>query len=338
MSLQKFPGLIDIHVHLRDPGATQKEDFSTGSRAAAVGGFTIVCDMPNNYQKPTFTSERLDEKIHLSQKKSIIDIGFHFGTDGKNIDQFPSASASPFVFGLKVYLGETTGGLVIKEEKVIDTIFSSWNSDKPILVHAEGTMIDLAISLARTYKRRLHICHIANLSDLRAVRMAKEQGQMVTVGVTPHHLYLETGDVKPSLTDTDTRDALWEALQRGHIDIIESDHAPHTREEKESATKHFGFPGLETTLGLCLKAVKEGKLPLGRVIDLLYTNPKDIFSIPTQKDTFIELDPDESYVVGADGYQSKCQWSPFDGWELYGRIQTVVLRGTHLVRNGILVV
>ncbi len=109
MPLTKIPGFIDVHVHLREPGATHKEDFYTGSRAAVKGGFTFIIDMPNN-PTPTITRERLEEKVSLSQLKSLCDIGFHFGTNGKNTDQFEAAAASPHVFGLKLYCNHTTGG------------------------------------------------------------------------------------------------------------------------------------------------------------------------------------------------------------------------------------
>ena len=333
MALQKFPGLIDIHVHLRDPGATHKEDFASGARAALAGGFTYVCDMPNNYAQPTFSAERLEEKIRLSEEKSIIDIGFHFGTVGKNLDQFAFAIHNPHVFGLKIYCGETTGDLIISDSKILDTIFAAWNSDKPILVHADGALLQLTIGLAKTYQRRLHVCHVIP-SDLPLIRKAKENNLPVTAGVTPHHLYLSDGLVKPPLVDEAGQIELWKGIASGVIDIVESDHAPHTREEKESDMRHFGVPGLETTLGLLLLGVKKEKLSIENVINLLYANPKRIFSIPDQSDTFIELDPEKPFTVGSQGYQTKCQWSPFDGYELFGHVKRVVLYGRSLVENG----
>ncbi len=342
MTLQRFPGLIDIHTHLRDPGATHKEDFATAGRAAIAGGFTYICDMPNNPSHPTISVDRLDEKYTLSKKKSVCDIGFHFGSTGDNLDTFPEVMSRPYVYGLKLYCGHTTGDLLLSDEKKLDAIFAAWHSEKPILMHAEGHMVDLGIDLSKTYNRRIHICHIANCEDLEKIREAKQKKLQITTGVTPHHLFLSAtegqklngyGLVKPPLVDEDTQHELWAALRDGSIDLVESDHAPHTREEKESGTQYFGMPGLETTLGLMLLGVQQGKLRIDDVISLLYDAPKRIFSIPTQSDTFIECDPSRPYVVGKEGYQTKCAWSPFDGWELYGKVMNVVLYGKQIVEG-----
>ncbi len=342
MALKRYPGFIDVHVHLREPGATHKEDFLTGSRAAVAGGFTFVLDMPNN-KPPTFTLGALEEKIRLADKKAICTVGFHFGTNGKNLDQFSAAYSHPRVFGLKVYLNQTTGDLLIEDPEVIEQIFMAWQSEKPILVHAEMEKAKLAIALAEKHKRRLHICHISKAEEVAMVRQAKKQGLPVTAGATPHHLFLIDKDVealgpfammKPPLGTKADQEALWQGLTDGTIDIVESDHAPHTKEEKLSDKPPFGVPNLETTLGLMFKAAHEGKLTKADVVRLLYDAPRRIFNLPEQVDTFVELDPEESYVIGTNGYQTKCGWSPFDGWTAYGRVQTVVLNNKPLVANG----
>lgn len=346
MPLQKFPGLIDVHVHLREPGATDKEDFTTGSRAALAGGFTFVIDMPNNPSAPTVSIDRLEEKIALSSQKAVCDVGFHYGTDGKNFESFDLARSNPRVFGLKIYCEHTTGDLLVAEETELERIFKAWQSEKPILVHGQGETLSLCLELAKKYSRRLHGCHVATKSDIELVKRAKQRKQTVTAGVTPHHLFLTPADVarlgsfalvKPAIGGPGDQEVLWEALSNGTIDLVESDHAPHTKEEKESATPAFGVPGLETTVGLLFKAVHEGELLKEDIIRLLYTNPKRIFNVPGQPDTHIELDPDKPWIVGQDGYATKCGWSPFDEWELYGKPQTVVLRGKTLVRDGQLV-
>ena len=315
MAVQRFPGFIDIHVHLRDPGQTHKEDFTTGSKAAIKGGFTFICDMPNNLM-PTVNMDRLQEKIDLSQKKAICDVGFHYGTDGNNLDSFAEAAASVHVFGLKIYCNHTTGNLLVEDETKLDSIFASWKSEKPILVHAEEQKLALCLALAKTYGRRLHACHVANISEIDLIRKAPDT---VTAGVTPNHLFLSSGVMKPPL-NKGSQTALWEALVDGTIDLVESDHAPHIKEEKEK--RAYGVPGLETTVGLLLK--KDKKSPLNT---WLYENPKRIFHIPDQPDTYVELDPDKPWIVGEDGYETKCGWSPFDGWELYGKVEKVILYG-----------
>ena len=343
MSLQKFPGLIDVHVHLREPGATHKEDFYTGSRAAVSGGFTFVIDMPNN-PTPTLSLERLNEKIELS-KKAMCDIGFHFGTDGNNLEEFPKVWDHERVFGLKIYCNHTTGNMLIEDEQVLDKVFSAWQSDKPILVHAEGKQLVLALRLASKHSRRLHICHITQKIEVDFVRIAKMSGQKVTAGVTPHHLFLTKDDtfnpkgygiMKPPLGAKEDVDALWQGLRDGTIDLVETDHAPHTKEEKTGDSPSFGVPGLESSLGLMLKAVQDKIISQQDVVKFMYENPKNIFNIPDQPDTYVEIDPERSYIFGESGYESKCGWSPFEGMQLFGKIENVVLRGEKLIENGII--
>jgi len=339
MALQKFPGFIDIHVHLREPGATQKEDFKTGTRAAIKGGFTFVCDMPNNLMCPTITPNRLQEKIALTGVKAFCDVGFHYGTDGKNLESFPTAFRNPRVFGLKVYCSRTTGELLITDSSTLDHIFVAWESSKPILLHASGDLLQVALELAKKYSRRVHVCHVSQQSDLEIVRKAKESRHEVSCGVTPHHLFLikDSELVKPPIGDEENQLALWEGLKMRTIDIVESDHAPHTKEEKLSGAQMFGVPGLETTLGLFCRSVHEKKLIMDDVLRLLYIMPKQIFNIPDQPSTYVELDPSKPFIVGADGYETKCGWSPFEGWELFGKVETVVIRKRPLVVDGRLV-
>ncbi len=332
MSLIKFPGLIDVHVHLREPGATHKEDFHTGSKAAIKGGFTYILDMPNN-PIPTLSLAHLHEKISLSQNATC-NIGFHFGTDGHNLNEFPKAANHPQVFGLKIYCNHTTGTLLIEDQQLLENIFQTWPSHKPILVHAEGQQLEMALQLARIYKKRLHICHISQKTEVELVRAAKKAHLPVSVGVTPHHLFLTRrstkklqgfGIMKPPLSTKEDRDALWEGIADGTIDLIETDHAPHTQEEKSGKNPAFGVPGLETALGLLLKAVHEKRLTLTKVQTLLHKTPKHIFNTPNQPNTYIEFDPSVPYILTNSSLSTKCGWSPFNGWQLYGQVQTVVI-------------
>lgn len=342
MPLKRFPGFIDAHAHLREPGAEHKEDFATGTRAALKGGFAFVCDMPNN-PAPTVSLGHLEKKILLANAKAYCDVGFYVGSDGKNTAKFAKAAAHPRVFGLKLYCNATTGTLLIEDEKALRHIFASWESEKPILVHAEDGKLALAIELAKRYKRRLHVCHVASASDLQLVRQAKTKGLRISAGVCPHHLFLTKKDqnalggygvMQPSLGDERDREALWEGLLDNTIDLVETDHAPHTREEKEQENPPFGVPGFETALGLLFKAVADKRIKEADVVRLLHDAPKSIFHIPEQKDTYIELDPDIPFTVGEDGYETKCGWSPFEKWELYGKVERVVLRGKTLLKGG----
>jgi dihydroorotase-like cyclic amidohydrolase len=338
MALKKFPGLIDVHVHLREPGATQKEDFLTGSRAAIVGGFTFIIDMPNN-PLPTFSMQRVEEKIALS-KKAVCDIGFHFGTNGKNLKEFKKAYSHPRIFGLKVFLNQTTGDFLLDDPKALAQIFAAWKSEKPIMVHAEGKKIEECIALAKKYNRKLHICHISQKEEAEMIRKAKKMKVKVTAGATPHHLFLIDKDVlelgpfammKPPLGTKKDQDALWQGVLDGTIDLVESDHA---KEEKLGKNPVFGVPGLETTLGLLFKVVHDKKIKEEDIIRLLYENPKKIFNVPEQENTYIELDPTKPYLVGENGYQTKCGWSPFNKWQVYGKVKNVILHGRQIRSQG----
>jgi len=298
--------------------------------------------MPNN-PIPTVTYQRLKQKISLADKKAICDIGFHYGTTGKNIKSFKKAWQSPRVLGLKIFCNHTTGDLLVNDIVLLKKIFKGWQSKKPILVHAENVEMAAVIALANLYKRRLHICHLSQASEVGLVRRAKLRKQQVTAGVCPHHLYLTDKDekkmggyamMKPSLGTKKDQDELWNGLRSGVIDIIESDHAPHIREEKEQKNPAFGIPGLETAVGLMFKAVKDKKIKQSQIIDLFHNKAKKIFNIPNQPRTYIEIDPGKEYIVGKEGYETKCDWSSFAGWKLNGKVEKVVLRGKTLMENG----
>lgn len=342
MGLIRWPGLIDVHVHLRDPGATHKEDFTTGSRAAVAGGFTFIIDMPNN-PLPTISITRLLKKIKLSRIKSVCNKGFHYGTEGHNLPSFSKAWKNKHVFGLKVYCNHTTGNPLIEDKKLLDRVFGMWKTEKPILVHAEDDKIDYILFLSQKYRRRVHVCHIATQSQLETVRKTVKHYDRISIGVTPQHLFLTEverkqlgnfGIVKPTIKSKKDQNALWEGIYDRTISVVESDHAPHTLLEKLSDQPPFGMPGLESTLGLLLKAVHDRRIKLERVKYLLYDSPQHIFSIPKQAETFIEFDPERSYFLAGRELETKCGWSPFSGWKLYGKVEREVVHDKTLVKEG----
>lgn len=328
-----LPGLIDAHVHLREPGATQKEDFQTGTKAAIAGGYTIVLDMPNN-PIATISPETLQQKMDLAKGRIYADVGFHFGASPKSIQYFNQVENK--VFGLKVYMNQTTGDLLMEDDQTLEQVFSTWVKDKPLMVHAEGDTLQKAIALAKKFNNKLHVCHVSMLQEIELIKQAREEGLQVSCEVTAHHLFLTEQDVnrlrsfgimRPPLSSREDQDALWQAISDGTIDIIASDHAPHTKEEKLTSEKPInGVPGLETTLPLMLTAVNEGRLSLDRLIELTSTNPRKIFNIPQQENTFVEVDMEESYVITDKNLQTKCGWTPFEGMEVVGKIKRVVLR------------
>lgn len=308
-----------MHVHLREPGATQKEDFATGTQAAVNGGFSFVIDMPNNPGAPTISIERLEEKIKLADAKKVCEVGFHYGTDGNNLETFETAANNSRVYGLKIYCNHTTGELLISNYELLNQIFKAWNSPKPILVHAEGNMLEKCLELAQKYGRHLHHCHTSLASEVELIAQAKQSGMHVSAGVTPHHLFLGPSSgatMKPPLATQADQDALWQGIADETIDLIETDHAPHTPEDKAKGA--FGVPGLETALGLMGLAIHQGKITEHDLIKLMHLNPKRIFHVPDFDDV-IEVDFDQPYTVNSSKFASKAKWSPFDGWTLYGK-------------------
>lgn len=330
----RLPGLIDVHVHLRDPGQTHKEDFFTGTSAALAGGFTTVVDMPNNAE-PITTIERLKNKRRIASKKTVSDIGFHYGSLGDNLESF--AEAAELAIGLKLYLNTTTGGYLL-DTKHLQKIYKAWPKDKVVLMHAEEDVIDIAIESMKGMQRPIHVCHMPSREILEKIIKAKKAGYPVTCGVCPHHLFLTDKDVDqlgvygkmlPSLKSQADQDFLWENLE--YIDIFESDHAPHTHEEKQEGA--FGVPGLETTLPLLLMAEKQGKITRQQIIERCYTNPARIFNLETSDDTYIEVKMEE-YKVENEKLKTKCGWSPFAGRKVLGKVDKVVIRGSTVLENG----
>lgn len=329
-----IPGLIDIHVHLRTPGQTHKEDFQTGSMAAIAGGFTTVIDMPNN-KVPITTLPLLNEKMKIASTETLTDIGFYFGSLGDNLSEFDEVKDK--VFGIKLYLNETTGNFLITED-TLSKIYDAWNGG-PILVHAEDDAVKAVINNTRRTRKATHFCHISLRSDLEQIVKAKDEGLPITCGITPHHLFLTQkdadtigsyGKMKPYLKSEEDVNHLWKHLDQ--IDVIESDHAPHTREEKEGENPPFGVPGLETTLPLLLTAVHEGKLSIDDIIRLCHDNPMRILKIPPQ-DATVEIDPEEEYILQNENLFTKCGWSPFTGRVMHGRVKRVTLRGNVVFEN-----
>lgn len=330
-NLIKLPGLIDCHVHLRDPGATQKEDFRTGTQAAIAGGITTVIDMPNN-PLPTTSLRRLNQKIKLTKKKALCQVFFHFGADKNNFQQFPKVKNK--VKGLKVYLDHTTGPLLIENLEVLNKIFQLWPKSSPILVHAEDATMLKVISLAAMWNKPIHFCHVSQACEIKIIKEAKKKGYPITCEVTPHHLFLTKNNLKqlgpfgmmrPPLRSKKDVAALWKNLKV--IDCFATDHAPHTIEEKKSQNPPNGVPGLETALPLLLTAVKKGRLSLKDILLRFHENPSKIFKIKPQPNTYIEVDLKKKWEIKNENLLTKCSWSPFTGWKVNGKVRRVFING-----------
>jgi dihydroorotase len=346
-NLLVLPGLIDPHVHLREPGDIRKEDFTTGSRAAIAGGFTTVMDMPNN-TLPTTTKERYEEKLKLAKQKAICDIFFHFGGSDDNFDEVKKISE--MAPSMKLYLGETTGMMVLKSWASVERHFAAFPKDKPIVLHSADHSPTEEEGLAKTYKieedslalakklgRKIHIAHA---SAGHEVKIAKSY-EKCTVETAPHYLFLSSNDaarlgqtsfgkVFPPLRSERTRQSLWAELQ--NVDCIATDHAPHTKEDKTKGSG--GFPGLETCLALMLKACNEGKITKEWLFPRMSENPAHLFGLGRRgkiKKGFIGdltiVDLNKVWTVKGEETETKCKWSPFEGMELKGKVHSVVKNG-----------
>lgn len=333
-----LPGLLDVHTHLREPGATQKEDFETGTKAAIAGGYTAILDMPNN-PVPTVSEQALDQKIALAEGRIYCDVGFHFGATPQSSQYFDAVKNK--VFAIKVYMNHTTGDLLMEDDKALEDVFSKWPHGKIIMVHAEGQTLNKAINLAKKYSQKLHVCHVGTRKEIELIKQAKRQELDLSCEVSCQHLFLTEKDakklgpfgmVRPPLATQEDKLALWDNLDI--IDMIASDHAPHTKEEKNGPNPPNGVPGLETSLPLLLTAVNEGKLTLERLIELTSKNPRKIFNIPNQPDTFVEVDMTIPYTLTPIPLHTKCGWTPFEGREVTGKIKRVILRGQVVFDEG----
>jgi dihydroorotase-like cyclic amidohydrolase len=331
MTHLRFPGLIDPHVHLRDPGAVSKEDWDSGTAAALAGGITCVLDMPNN-TPPTTTEAALSAKEAAAAARARCDYGLHFGAGSDNAAE--AARLAPRCTGLKLYLDATFGPLHLGDLDSLQRHFAAWPRERPILAHAEGRTVAAVLFVADLFDRPVHICHVSRRDEIELIAAARAHGTRVTCEVCPHHMFLTRDnhnlppgyvEVRPRLADQSDVDALWAHL--AIIDCFATDHAPHTRSEKDSANPPPGYPGLETALPLWLTAVEDGRLRLDELTARLSANPARIFELPIQPDTWVEVDPDLEWTIRADQGQTRCGWTPFEGWRVLGKVMSVTLRG-----------
>jgi dihydroorotase len=332
--LFRINGMIDPHTHLRDLDWAYKATFATETRAAVAGGYWAVFDMPNTPPN-TVDADTFAHKRARLQTAAACDYGIYIGASQlDNSDMF--AALAPTACGLKIFNNATTGDLLIEDQSLRRRMFQRWPAYRPIAVHAEEeTVLDI-LTLVRETRKPTHFLHISTAREIAYLRAAKEEGLPVTLGVCPHHLYLTRHDeaalkgfarMKPTLKTPTDRDALWQAIADGLVDIIESDHAPHTRAEKESSQPPYGVPGLETNLPLMLTAVYERGLPIEQIAAMLSVNVQRIWGLTCPADTYTLIDHSATYTLDSRQMHSACGWSPFDGMRVYGRVRETRIRG-----------
>jgi dihydroorotase-like cyclic amidohydrolase len=335
----RLPGLIDPHVHIREPGGTHKEDWDTGTAAALAGGFTTILAMPNT-QPPVTDHESLNMALSAAASKAHCDYAQFLGAGPGNLDTLNNLAS--LTIGLKMYLDQTYGPLRLDDMVLWMEHFKRWPKGLPIVAHAQGRTMAAVILLAAIYQRPIHIAHVSLREEILLLKVAKEKGIKVTCEVTPHHLFLIQEDigsigvgrseVRPRLASSIDQQALWQNMEV--IDCFATDHAPHTLEEKDGENPPPGFPGLETALPLFLTAVDKGRLSLDNLINKMYTRPREIFNIPDQPETWIEVDLHEDWVIQADNFYTKCGWTPFEGRKVHGRVRRIVMRDQQAFYDG----
>jgi dihydroorotase (multifunctional complex type) len=374
-----IPGLIDAHVHLRDMELSYKEDFSSGTLAAAAGGFTTVLDMPNT-KPPTDSEARLAEKITKARATVHVNIGFHASLPESPADLRKIVDSGAIAF--KLYMNEPDPDAWHNDpRRLLPSLEQCGSLGIPVAVHAENgpaiarvqmkcreagknSMQDLVrahaprfeleavqtiIDLARRAHSKVHICHLSTQRSLREISSAHRRGVEITCEATPHHLLLDTTDLRrrggfalmvpPLRKHADTK-ALWNAMLRSEIDIVASDHAPHTLEEKttkDAWSIRPGLPGLETTLPLLLTKVHRGELKLQRLMQLLAEKPADIFELQGKgrlevgmDADIVLIDPKARHRIDSSKFRSKAHFSPFDGFRCVGQPVTTIVAG-HVV-------
>ena len=350
-----MPGIIDVHTHMREPGVTYKEDFETGSRACVKAGVTTFYDMPNTIPTTT-TLGNLMEKKKLASEKSIVNFGLHFGgSKNDNIEEIKKVLKNREVNTVKIFMNVSTGEMLIEDDEILAKVFEN---SKLVLVHAENEMIDKAIELNKNYGSGLYVCHIPSAEEMKKVIDAKKNSKVNTkehpvyAEVTPHHLFLNTEiresternkmllRMKPELREKSDNEFLWEAINRGEVDTIGTDHAPHLISEKlEKIT--FGMPGVETSLALMINAYNEGKISLEMIQKLMCENPAKIMKIEKrgklQEGYFADIivvDPKKEWIVGVDDtIESKCGWTPYENWKLKGKNTMTIINGKIVYQN-----
>lgn len=342
-----LPGIIDVHTHMRDPGLTHKEDFTSGSRACARGGVTAFIDMPNTIPV-TVTEKALMDKKDMMIGRSYVDYGFHFGGSKKdNSEEIKKVLDK--VASTKIFLNMSTGDMLIEDEKVVENIF---RESRIISVHAEEGMVEKAIEFCKKYDKELYLCHLSKASEIELLKQAKAEGVKVFGEVTPHHLFLNVDDVnaterskmllrmKPELKERSDNEALWKALADGTLDSIGTDHAPHLIEEK-LAKLTYGVPSVENSLEMMLNGVKENRITFERLIEVMCKNPAKIFKIKNKGDIAVGYDGDlvivdinDNSPIKDDKVITKANWTPFENCNRGGRVLTTILRGEIVYNKG----
>ncbi len=374
--LTLLPGVIDSQVHFREPGLEQKEDLESGSRAAILGGVTAVFEMPNT--KPnTDSRQAIEDKIARARGRMWCDHAFYAGATTENADRLGELERLPGCAGIKIFMGSSTGNLLVAEDEGLRRALGSGRRRVAIHAEDEARMNDRAdlrvagdpsshpvwrddesamiatrriLALARAAKRRIHILHVSTPAELALIAQHKD---LASCEVTPQHLtlageeaYKQLGtfaQMNPPIRSAAHRDGLWHWVNQGVADVIGSDHAPHTKEEKSAPYpgSPSGMPGVQTLLPLMLDHVHHGRISMARLVDLTSAGAARIFGLIGKgriaagfDADFTIVDPKSEWTIESEWLASRCGWSPFEGMRLTGRPVATLIRGRTVMRDG----
>lgn len=379
--LTVLPGVIDSQVHFREPGLTHKEDIESGSRAAILGGVTTYFEMPNT-NPPTTTKQLFQDKLNIATEKSSANYAFFIGAGSENVDQLSELEKLPHCSGIKIFLGSSFGTLLIDQDELLEKIMK--NGKRRLVIHAEDEArlkerkhiaIEAAkanvhhiwrdeesaliatkksVHFSQKYRRPIHILHVSSSEEMAFLRDHKKD--LATVEILPQYLTLSAPECyerlgslwqqNPPIRDKRHMEFLWKAVLNGTVDVIGSDHAPHTLEEKAKPYPQSpsGVPGVQTLVPLMLDQVNQGKLSLSRFVELVTENPRKVFSLKNKGRIQVGYDADftlvdlkKSQKVEKNWLASKAGWSPFENMTFTGWPVMTILAGEVVVQDQTLV-
>ncbi len=377
--LHVLPGVIDSQVHFREPGLEHKEDLESGSRAAVMGGVTTVFEMPNT-DPLTTSAETLADKVRRGTQRMHSDFAFWVGGTHDNVKDLPDLERLPGAAGVKVFMGSSTGSLLVEDDAGVEAILSVirrraafHSEDEPMLRERRGLRVendprshpvwrsaevamrctDRLVRIARKVGAKIHVLHITTADEIRYLAGVKD---VATCEITPHHLTLVAPDcyerlgtlaqMNPPVRTAEHREALWWGITQSVADVLGSDHAPHTLEEKAKPypASPSGMTGVQTFVPMMLDHVNAGRLTLERFVDLTSAGPQRIFGIATKGRIALGYDADFTIVdmkrretITNGWIASKSAWTPYDGVSVQGWPVGTIVRGRRVMWDGELV-
>jgi dihydroorotase len=371
-----IPGIIDTQTHFREPGSTDREDLESGSRAAVLGGVTSVFEMPNT-NPPTSNLFEFDKKLNLAKNRMHCNYAFYFGATPENVEQLSKLKGLKGCCGVKLFAGSSTGKLLVDKEADIEKVISY--SDRIVSIHSEDEEIlklrkkfikegdvhshpewrntECAISstrrvvkIAERYNKKIHVLHVTTKEEVDFLAMHKKN---VTFEITPQHLTLYAPDcydklgtfaqMNPPIRKKEHYDRLWVAVKNSVVDVLGSDHAPHSKEDKEKKypASPSGMPGVQTILPIMLNHINNEKLSLEQLIKLMCENPCKIFGIKNKgyiKEGFDAdltiVDMNKEQTIKDEMIASKCGWTPFNNFTVKGFPVATIINGKIVMSDG----